>query len=44
MKVDLWKKHLKMTCNLIVPHGKVRFVFFNEDQKYSSAFINGILN
>jgi len=24
-----WKRHKKMTMNLIVPHGKVRFVFFN---------------
>ena len=29
--IKAWKKHLKMTCNLIVHYGKVRFVFFNED-------------
>lgn len=29
--IKAWKRHLKMTCNLIVPYGKVRFVFFNED-------------
>ena len=26
--IKAWKRHLKMTCNLIVPYGKVRFVFF----------------
>ena len=29
--IKAWKRHLKMTCNLIVPYGKVRFVFFDED-------------
>ena len=23
-----WKRHLKMTCNLVVPIGTVNFVFF----------------
>jgi len=27
--VKAWKKHLKMTLNLIVPVGMVRFVFFS---------------
>ena len=29
--IKAWKRHLNMTCNLIVPHGKVRFVFFDEE-------------
>ena len=29
--VKAWKKHLKMTLNLIVPMGKVRFVFMDND-------------
>mgnify|MGYP001294040106 CR=1 FL=1 len=28
--IKAWKRHLNMTCNLIVPHGKVRFVFFDD--------------
>ena len=27
-----WKKHLKMTLNLIVPEGEVKFVVFDERQ------------
>ena len=27
-KVKAWKKHLKMTLNLVVPVGNVRFVFY----------------
>ena len=29
--IKAWKRHLNMTCNLIVPQGKVRFVFFDEN-------------
>jgi dTDP-4-dehydrorhamnose 3,5-epimerase len=25
-----WKKHSKMICNLFVPYGKVKFVFFDD--------------
>jgi len=28
-----WKKHLKMTLNLIVPVGKIQFVIYNEISK-----------
>ena len=28
--VKAWKKHTKMTCNLLVPHGKVEFVIFDD--------------
>ena len=30
-KIKAWKRHLKMTCNLIVPRGKVKFVFYDEE-------------
>ena len=29
-KIKAWKYHLKMTLNLVVPHGKVKFVFYSE--------------
>ena len=29
-KVKAWKYHLKMTLNLVVPHGKVKFVFYSQ--------------
>ena len=29
-KIKAWKKHLKMTMNLIVPIGSVMFVFYDE--------------
>jgi dTDP-4-dehydrorhamnose 3,5-epimerase len=28
--VKAWKRHLRMTMNLIVPQGEVRFVFFDD--------------
>ena len=31
-KVKAWKRHLKMTMNLIVPIGEVQFNFYNEDK------------
>ena len=31
-KIKAWKCHLKMTLNLIVPHGKVKFVFYSEEE------------
>ena len=31
-KIKGWKKHTKMTMTLIVPVGKVKFVFYNEDK------------
>ncbi len=36
-----WKMHTKMTMNLIVPVGKVRFVFFSEDNNFLGEFISG---
>ena len=29
-KIKAWKYHLKMTLNLAVPHGKVKFVFYSQ--------------
>ncbi len=29
-----WKKHLKMTLNIVVPIGKVEFVIYNENTKF----------
>ena len=29
---------MKMTCNLIVPYGKVKFVFYDEDSDAKSIF------
>lgn len=31
--VKAWKKHLRMTLNLLVPQGEVRFVFFDDQTK-----------
>jgi len=31
-KIKAWKKHLKMTLNLIVPYGTVMFVFMDENR------------
>ena len=28
-----WKKHIKMTLNLVVPIGKIEFVVYNENSK-----------
>jgi len=32
-KIKAWKFHLKMTLNLVVPCGKVKFVFYSEKNK-----------
>ena len=34
-----WKKHLKMTLNLIVPIGRVRFVFMDNDGLFREEII-----
>ena len=33
-KIKAWKKHLKMTMNLIVPIGKVEFNFYDNDLNF----------
>jgi len=37
-KIKAWKRHMRMTCNLIVPYGKVRFVFYDQDNDKKSSF------
>ena len=37
--VKAWKKHLKMTLNLIVPIGRVRFVFMDNDGSFREEII-----
>ncbi len=32
-KIKAWKRHTRMTMNLVVPIGKVKFVFYDEDKK-----------
>lgn len=39
-----WKKHFKMTMNLIVPHGEVQFYFYNEAQSQISSINVGESN
>lgn len=36
-RIKPWKKHLKMTLNLIVPVGKIKFVLF-DDREGSNSF------
>ena len=31
-KIKAWKYHLKMTLNLVVPFGKVKFVFYSQKE------------
>ncbi len=31
--IKAWKKHKRMTMNIVVPFGKVKFVFFDEDSQ-----------
>ena len=38
-KVKAWKKHKEMTCNLIVPHGKVHFVWIEKSGSFFSETI-----
>tara|TARA_B100000886_G_C20422250_1_gene492171 strand:+ start:2472 stop:2897 length:426 start_codon:yes stop_codon:yes gene_type:complete len=32
-KIKAWKRHLRMTMNLIVPVGEVQFNFYNDEKK-----------
>lgn len=34
-----WKKHTRMTMNLIVPIGLVKFVFYNQDNQFREECI-----
>ena len=37
-KIKAWKYHLKMTINIVVPKGKVKFVFYS-NKKFKSILI-----
>lgn len=39
--IKAWKRHKNMTMNLVVPIGRVKFVFFKSDLKYHSQEIIG---
>ena len=36
--IKAWKRHSRMTMNLLVPVGKVKFVFYDEDSDKKSTF------
>ena len=40
-KIKAWKRHLKMTMNLIVPVGKVQFIFYDEKKMILNNIIVG---
>tara|TARA_B100001121_G_C18359539_1_gene466393 strand:+ start:172 stop:591 length:420 start_codon:yes stop_codon:yes gene_type:complete len=40
-KIKAWKKHSRMTMNLTVPIGKVKFVFFDEEKNFLKEIISG---
>ena len=42
--IKAWKKHSKMTMNLMVPFGNVKFVFFDPKNKIFISKIVGIDN
>ena len=45
--IKAWKRHIKMTLNLVVPSGKVKFVLYDDRQKsqsygnYSEVILSG---
>ena len=43
-RIKAWKKHLKMTMNLIVPIGSVRFVFYDEKKNILKNIVIGEQN
>jgi len=36
--IKAWKRHKKMTLNLVVPVGKVRFVLFDDREAFNTQF------
>ena len=40
-KIKGWKKHKKMTCNLIVPLGSVKFVILDDKKKLKKKIVIG---
>ena len=43
-KIKAWKRHLKMTMNLVVPVGNVQFIFYNNNKKLIENIIIGEKN
>ena len=43
-KIKAWKRHLKMTMNLIVPLGSVQFVFYDNDKNFLKNIVIGEKN
>ena len=40
-KIKAWKRHYKMSMNLIVPIGKVQFIFYDDDRNLLKNLIIG---
>lgn len=40
-KIKAWKRHLKMTMNLVVPVGEVQFIFYDLENKLLDNLIIG---
>ena len=40
-KIKAWKKHNRMTMNLVVPIGKVQFIFYDEKKNFLKSAIIG---
>ncbi len=40
-KIKAWKRHLKMTMNLIIPIGKVQFIFYDKNRNLLKNTIIG---
>ena len=43
-KVKAWKRHRKMTLNLIVPLGKIKFVLFDDRKESNNRFQEVIIS
>ena len=43
-KIKAWKRHKKMTLNLIVPNGEIRFVLFDDRKSKTTKFQEVILS
>lgn len=39
--IKAWKRHTKMTMNLVVPVGRVKFVFYSEEKNIFEEYILG---
>ena len=42
--IKAWKRHNKMTMNLVVPLGNVRFIFASDDKSHFKSIIIGSQN